>query len=145
MKVQSIYLAGAMGCYKDEPEKMNGWRLLATTILNSKANFKDVRLEIVNPVDYFNFEEPRRYKTQKEIFDFDLWQVVHSDLILVNLDRINDSAGTIIELYQANQISKIPVVAFGDDSDLHPWIRECINRIEDDLDGAIEYIDEFYL
>lgn len=144
MKIRSLYMAGAMGCYKDEPEKMNGWRLDSITLLNSKANFKGVKLEIVNPVDYFNFEEPRKYKTQEEIMDFDLWQVVHSDLILVNLDRINDSAGTIIELYQAKLLN-IPVVAFGDDSNLHPWIRECTNRIEDDLVGAVGYINEFYL
>lgn len=145
MKIKSVYLAGAMGCFKDNLEAMNGWRIKVTNYLNDYVDRIGRRLDIVNPVDYFNFIEPRKYKTQKEIMDFDLFHVKRSDLIIVNLDHINESAGTIIELYQANKISDIPVIAFGDNSNIHPWILECINRIEPDLQSAIEYINEFYL
>lgn len=143
MKVKNIYMAGAMGCFKDTPSLMKEWRNKATHLLNKYAEFKDTKLEIVNPVDYFNFDEIR-HKTESEVMNFDLWQVIHSDLILVNLDNIHNSPGTIIELYEAKR-SMIPVIAFGDDSNLHPWIRECINRIEDNLESAAKYINDFYL
>lgn len=143
MKIKSIYLGGAMGCFKDTPHLMKQWRTNATHLLNEYAKFRDIKLEIVNPIDYYNFDEVR-HQSEKEIMDFDLWQVVHSDLVLVNLDRIHDSPGTIIELYEAKR-SGIPVIGFGDDSSLHPWIRECINRIESNLDKATEYINEFYM
>lgn len=145
MKVRSVYLAGAMGCLKDNPEAMNGWRIKASNYLKDYAVLKGEKINIVNPVDFFNFIEPRKYKTQAEIMNYDLFHVKKSDLILVNLDHINESPGTIVELYQANKISDIPVVAFGKDDNVHPWILECVNRIETDLVSAIEYINEFYL
>ena len=143
MKVKSIYLAGAMGCFKDTPELMTKWRYKATKLLNLCAKNKDIKLEIVNPTEYFTFDIIR-HKSEKEIMEYDLWHVTHSDLILVNLDHIHDSPGTIIELYEAKR-NKIPVVAFSDDFKLHPWINECISRVEDNLENAIKYIDEFYL
>lgn len=143
MKVKSIYLAGAMGCFKDTPELMTEWRKQATKLLQHFTGIKDIKLEIINPVNYFNFDV-KRHKTEIEVMDFDLWQVTHSDLILVNLDRVHDSPGTIIEIYEAKR-NRIPVIVFGNSDNLHPWIRECINRIEDTLDDAVEYIYEFYM
>ena len=140
-----IYLAGKMSGLTYE--EMNDWRNRIKTKLIESANYLDTKVNIINPVMYYNFEE-KRHQTEIEVEEFDLAHVISSDLIIVNIDGLNDSIGTIIELHDAHYHNKIPVIAFGSKemyNNLHPWIKNDITRVERGIDDVVNYIKDFYL
>lgn len=140
-----IYLCGKMsGLNFDE---MNSWRKRVEDALKIKSGFTGTPITVVNPVVYYNFEE-KRHQTEIEVEEFDLAHVITSNIIIVNLDGLKDSIGTIIELHDAHYHHRIPVIAFGDRKlydELHPWIKNDITRVEDDIVGVVNYIRDFYL
>ena len=145
MKQLKIYEAGKMGGLTFS--EMNNWRVeLKNKLLNAAEN-ADYKLLVINPVDFYNFEE-RRFQSEEEVEDYDLAHVITSDIIIVNLDGLNTSDGSKIELHDGNFHNKIPVIAFGDAelyNNLHPWIKRDITRFEKNIDYVVEYIRDFYL
>lgn len=140
-----IYLAGKMSGLSFED--MNSWRVEMKNLLLYPMGYKDYKLTIINPIDYFNFEE-KRYQSDAEVEDYDLAHVISSDIIIVNLDGLNTSIGTGIELHDANYHHKIPVIAFGkkeDYNNLHPWIKRKITRVEETMDDVVSYVNDFYM
>lgn len=140
-----IYLAGKMSGLSFK--EMNEWRQELKEILNKCSENSNTRVNVINPVDFYNFEE-KRHQNELEVEEYDLAHVVSSNIIVVNLDGLSDSIGTIIELHDAKYHNKIPVIAFGDSSTykiLHPWIKNDITRVEDNIYGVAEYIQDFYL
>lgn len=147
MRELTIYLAGAMSNLTYE--QMNSWRVRLKKNILQEVLLYDVKARIINPVSYYNFEYPV-YKTEKEVMQFDLNLVRNSDIVIVNLDGLNTSIGTCIELYEAMK-NNIPVLAFGDIEtydetyeNLHPWIKECISRVDSSEKELIEYLKDFY-
>lgn len=129
--------------------EMNNWR--DETIEKFKQELYYLELtddvKIVNPVTYYNFETPR-HQTEIEVEEFDLAHVTSSDIVIVNLDGLSTSIGTVIELHDAHYHHKVPVIAFGKKSQydsLHPWVKNDITRVEDNIDDVIHYIIDFYL
>lgn len=140
-----IYLAGKMGGLSFD--EMIGWRKKVNQKLLKTAGFYNEKVNIINPVLYYNFEE-KRHQTEIEVEEFDLAHVISSDIIIVNLDGLSSSVGTIIELHDAHYHHKVPVIAFGDKElydNLHPWVKNDITRVEKDIDDVITYIQDFYL
>lgn len=146
--MKNIYLAGAMEVYAgtDEGER---WRK------DVKDYFKDDgRVHIISPVDFYNYN-CHFYKTNREVFKFDLRLVRQSDILLVNLKDIRKSIGTCIECYEAYK-NNIPVIGFIGEvfmeinipDIIHPWIHCCCDRIEsgeNSMYKALEYIEDYYL
>ena len=96
-----------------------------------------------NPVNFYNFEE-KRHKSEKEVMEFDLYNLRNSDIVIVNFNN-EKSIGTAMELMLAKEY-KIPVIAFGiNEKEIHPWLLECCTRICDSLREAVEYVVDFYL
>ena len=128
---------------KDNFDEGNKWRLQCKNALlycDCKYNVR-----VINPNDYFNFiEEPRRYQTQREIMEFDLNKVRNADLIIVNFnDKL--SLGTMSEIAIAYE-HRIPVIGLDvDKQELHPWQVEMCNRIFDNIDEMLNYVEDFYL
>lgn len=123
-------------------DEMNSWRMDIKHCLE----FND-GVQVINPCDYYNFENPT-HKSEREIMDFDLMHVISSDLIIVNVEGLNGSVGSIIEIYEARFNHKIPIIAFGSRTtyeNLHPWIKECISRYEESMDAAVDYVCNYYL
>ncbi len=123
------------------------WRLLAEKSTND--DFR--RALFVNPPEYYSYFK-KEHHTELEIMRWELEQIRSSDVVLLNLDGINDSVGTHIELGYINAINStqpktIFVVAFGgnDFKSLHPWIRESIFRHEPTMNAAINYIVDYIL
>ena len=145
MKQLKIYEAGKMGGLTFS--EMNNWRVeLKNKLLNAAEN-ADYKLLVINPVDFYNFEE-KRFQSEEEVEDYDLAHVITSNIIIVNLDGLNTSDGSKIELHDGNFHNKIPVIAFGDAelyNNLHPWIKRDITRFEKNIDDVVEYIRDFYL
>lgn len=127
-------------------DDMNSWRVEATQKLKAEANNTGKKIEIINPVMYYNFTE-RKHQSEIEVEEFDLAHVISSNIIIVNLHGLYSSIGTIIEIHDAHYHHKIPVIAFGDEeiyNNLHPWIQNSITRVENNIDDVVEYISDFY-
>lgn len=79
--------------------------------------------------------------------NFDLSKVRESNIVVVDLDGLDTSIGSIIECYEAFK-NNIPVLAFGSENDykkLHPWIKCCITRHDRLYKETISYIKDFYM
>lgn len=143
MKEIQIYLAGKMSglSYKEQ----NEYRVIIKRQLEQAAKWGGVKTRVINPVDYYNFANPL-HQSESEIMDYDLARVEESKLIIVNIDGLNTSDGSKIEVYDAWK-HKIPVIAYDEKGlyeELHPWTKRCITRVEPTLDSLIEYVRNFY-
>lgn len=140
-----IYAAGKMMGL--DLKEMNEWRVNLKTILNNLVELKDnYEIDLINPVDFYNLEN-KAHKSEKEVMRFDLAHVKSSDIIVVNLENVNTSVGTCIELYEAYK-QEIPILAFGTDEtyeQTHPWLKECVTRVESNIIGLCNYIFDFYM
>lgn len=144
MKELKVYLAGRMSGLTFED--MNRWREYLKNALNSAAEYRGYKINVINPVDFYNFESVK-FQNDKEVKDFDLAHVLSSDVVVVSLEGLSVSDGTKYELHDARK-ANIPVIAFGNRKlyeDLHPWTKDNITRVEKDMDDVIEYIKDFYM
>ena len=148
MKEYQIYLCGGMGKFgKNEFDKGNSWRVycgkeLRDFVKNWRTN---CTVKVHNPNDYYNFlQNPPLYDNQREVMEFDLNLVRHSDLIIINFNDVY-SLGSMAELAIAYE-KRIPVIGLNIDRQvLHPW-QECMcNRIFNDIDELLDYVEDFYL
>lgn len=128
---------------KDNFEEGNKWRIYCKDTLEKYEC--DYKAKVINPNDYFNFfEEPCTYKSEKEIMEFDINKVRHSDLIICNFNDVY-SLGTMSELAIAYE-NRIPIIGLNTDHQkLHPWQIEFCTRIFDDIDELLDYVEDFYL
>ena len=143
MRDYSIYLAGGMGKFgKENFDKCNNWRKYCKNILEKFESNKKVT--VINPNDYFNFVDEPRYKTEKEVMEFDLYKVRESDLVIINFNDMY-SLGSMAELAIAYE-RRSPVIGLDIDSQsLHPWQVEMCSRIFNDVDEMLDYVEDFYL
>lgn len=144
MKELVIYESGKMSGLSYEA--MNTWRKSFSTIIKQVAENSGTNVRVINPVMYYNFDFPR-HKSELEIMNFDLAKVRESNLVVVNLEGLNTSIGSIIECYEAYK-NNIPVLAFGNNDDypeLHPWVQCCITRHDKNYQECINYIRDFYM
>jgi nucleoside 2-deoxyribosyltransferase len=153
-----IYLAGCEGYYINnfpDYKYYLDWRQEADFWLNNNSNDN---VTIINPCDYYDYKA-NYHKSEAEVRRFLLNKVRHSDIVLVNLDHIKDSAGTMNEIFVANELN-IPVIGFYEFSNKdtflcdnryleEPWIMDACHRIEDSestaLLDAMIYIRDYYL
>lgn len=138
-----IYLAGKMSGLSFE--ESDEWRRDFKGVFKREMNYDTMHYTIINPNDYYNFKNPS-HQNEREVMQYDLNHVRSSDIVVVNLEDINTSIGTAIELYVAAQ-NNIPVLAWGSDEEwriTHPWLKECISRVESDVCSLCNYIFEYY-
>lgn len=140
METIKIYLSGGMGNLSLEEQSRWRQQVIDSIRFNYECEKKAV---FFNPVDYYNFEEVR-YKTQKEVMNFDLNGLRHSDLVIVNFNDPS-SLGTCAELAIAYDM-KIPIIGINkDNKELHPWLECFCDRMCYSLKEAVEYVADFYL
>ena len=138
MKDFKIYLCGGMsGLSIDE---QNIWREVCKEWLLSQEC--DYNVTVINPCDYFSFFN-KRHQSEREIMNYDLNHVRTSNLLLTYFNAPN-SIGSAIEMYLAKELH-IPVIGINKGNEIHPWILECVDRMFDNENDALEYIREFYL
>lgn len=141
MEKVRIYLSGGMGNLSFEEQTK--WR---QQVINA-IKFGDYHYEkkpiFFNPINYYNFEEVR-YRSEKEVMEFDLNALRNSDLVIVNFNDPN-SLGTCAELAIAYDM-KIPIIGINKDGKkLHPWLTEFTMRMCDNVKEAVEYTVDFFL
>ena len=140
METVKIYLSGGMSNVSFEEQSK--WRQQIMDAIKYNYDCEKKAL-FFNPVNYYNFKE-KRHKTEKEIKEFDLYNLRKSDLVIVNFND-KDSHGTDWELAIAEE-HNIPIVAFGvDGKDIYSWSLDACNRICDSLKECVEHVVDFYL
>lgn len=145
MSEYRIYLAGAMSgtSYKEQTE----WRQTFKNSILDLAN-KDLfdinpKVKIFNQCEYYN-DYDKTHKTEHEIFEFDLYNLKRSDLVVANLNR-QRSIGTSMEIAIARE-NRIPVIGLHEnDDELHPWLSECCVRVCKSMDELVWYVVDYYL
>ena len=128
---------------KDNFEKSNTWRIYCkNTLENCEC---DYTVKAINPNDYFNFkEEQPKYVSQREIMELDLHKLRNSNLVIVNFNDMY-SLGSMSELAIAYD-RRIPIIGLNaNKQELHPWQIEMCNRIFDDMDEMLDYVEDYYL
>ncbi len=144
MRDYIIYTCGGMGKFgKENFDKGNVWRRYCKQALETYEC--EYRVRVINLNDYFNFiDEPPQYKSQSEVMNLDLHKLRNSDLIIVNFNDMY-SLGSMAELAIAHE-RRIPVIGLDiDNQTLHPWQQCMCERIFNDLDKMLDYIQDFYL
>ena len=128
---------------KENFKESNTWRIYCkNTLENCEC---DYNVKAVNPNDYFNFvEEPPRYVNQREVMELDLNKLKKSDLVITNFNDIY-SLGSMAELAIAYD-RHIPIIGLDvNKQELHPWQIEMCNRIFEDIDEMLDYVEDYYL
>ena len=139
-----IYTAGGMGKFgKEHFDECNKWRKYCKQALeNCECDYK---VKVVNPNDFFNFvDEPPLYKSQSEVMRFDLHKLRNSDLVVINFNDMY-SLGSMSEVAIAYDRG-IPVIGLDENNqNLHPWQVCMCERIFNNIDEMLDYIEDFYL
>ena len=139
-----VYLCGGMGKFgKDNFDEGNKWRKYCKQTLEThECNYK---VTAINPNDYFNFvDEPPHYKSQNEVMRLDLHKLRNSDLVIANFNDMY-SLGSMSEIAIAYDRG-IPVIGLNEENqELHPWQVCMCERIFNNIDEMLDYIEDFYL
>lgn len=144
MEIVKIYLAGAMSglTLKEQLE----WRKEFISLVQKSYGYINPRkiARFFNPPEYYNYEN-KLHKSEREVFEFDLYNLRQSDIVVVNFNNPN-SIGTAMELMYAKQLGK-PVVGIstGSGNNLHPWLIECTTRMCTSLKEATQYVEDFFI
>lgn len=144
--MKKIYTCGKMSgiSFSEQME----WRLRIECEVKKILDFGQ-NVKFVHPPMFYNYEENYQ-KSEREILEWEMAQVHDCDIVIVNLDGIDSTVGSHMELGAVQGINRfgdkhIFVVGLGKDDGLHPWIKETCIRIEDDYAKAAEYIVEYLL
>lgn len=140
METVKIYLSGSMcGVSWEEQSK---WRQNIMDAINYQYEH-DKNVCFFNPVNFYNFKD-KQQKTEREVMEFDLYNLRNSDIVIVNYNNIW-SIGTAMELILAKEMHK-PVIGWNSSGEkLHPWLAECTTRLCDDMRETVEHVVSFYL
>lgn len=137
------YLAGGMSNLSYE--EMRNWRNVVIDKIDKIVLDTDTAVYPVyfNPVEYYNpFED--FHKNEREPFEYDLYNLRKSDLVIVNFNSPN-SIGTAMEIAIARE-NRIPIVGLNEEeNELHPWIVESCVRICDTMDELVDYVTDYFL
>jgi nucleoside 2-deoxyribosyltransferase len=133
------YLAGAITCHDRNNliGKATHWREIATHLL------KNEKIETFNPM--CNYYINKEFDSKGVVLQ-NLLYLQKSDLILVDLECIEISPGTLWEIYLSWYMKK-PVIAFGKlNTDIinQPHVNAAINMRFEFLDEACDYIRSMY-
>ena len=128
---------------KENYDKSNSWRKYCEKSFNSNDGL--YRANVINPNNYFGFNvDIPQYKTEDEVMRLDLHKLRNSDLVIVNFNDMY-SLGSMAEIAIAYDRG-IPVIGLNEnDQELHPWQICMCERIFDNIDVMLDYIEDFYL
>lgn len=105
--------------------------------------------EFIHPPRFYNYEQ-KQHQSEREILEWEMAQVHDSDIVVVNLNQIDTTIGSHMELGAVQAINMfgdkhIFVIGIGKAENLHPWIKEVCMRIEENESDAALYIKDYLL
>jgi len=134
-----VYLAGP--CFFEEDEG-KGWRSKAEQMLKTATADKDIKIKVINPTDFFTYSEAQ-HQSDTQVKKYYMDQILHSRLILCNLDRTRTSPGTAEELQYAVD-HDIPIISFETGDEVYPWLKVDSQCVFGSMLQAIDYIVDYY-
>lgn len=135
-QIQNIFLSGCMSYYYDNNKSnlAEDWRNEAIRRLGDKFN-------IFNPC--VNYNENINYEPRGIVYQ-NITYLNKADLVILNVNKLGESPGTLFELY-ASFFKHKPVISFGNSVLLdQPHVHEVITMHFIDLDSACDYIENMY-
>lgn len=144
--MKKIYTCGKMSGISFQ-EQME-WRSNVEHEVRIRTYY-DFDVKFIHPPMFYNYEE-NNHQSEREILEWEMAQLHDCDIVVVNLDGIEDTTGSHMELGAVQGINMfgdkhIFVIGLGKDENLHPWIRESCIRIEEDPDKVADYICNYLL
>ena len=141
METCRMYLAGGMtGLTQEEQTK---WRTRFQDAIKFGNYDYEKKPIFFDPTQNYSIFE-QEHKSEREVFEYDLYNLKRSDLVVVNFNAPK-SIGTAMELAIAKE-NNIPVIGLNkDNTELHPWILECCTRVCGDFREFVEYVVKFFL
>lgn len=139
-----IYLAGAITYYEinNELYKAMNWRNKATQkLLELNTDICDNKFDWFDPMD--NYEENQNYNYNSIVLQ-NKHYLDECDLMIVNLDKLEYSPGTLFEIFYYYTNHK-PIIAFGETKLIEqPHVNRSITEWFPDLNSVIKYIKNMY-
>lgn len=149
MKQYKIYTAGKMGGLSFE--KQIEWRLSLERAVHNLMQYKEANVQVcfVHPPLFYRYGE-NLHKSEREAMQWDINQIRDSAIVVVNLDQIESSVGTCMEMGYIEALNSmsthhIYVIGIGNSKNHHPWITEIQFRQEPNIDDAARYIVDYLL
>ncbi len=141
-KTFKIFTCGSsFDAYEDKD-----WRNKFERMLHQSTD-KDVTF--VHPPYYYEYlDNTELLESANAHLKWETNHILNSDVIVINTDRIADSAQCEIELaielgfiLGANRTGRnITVVGFGEKEIEHPWIQSCFSHFEKTMEDTVDYI-----
>lgn len=140
MERLKVYEAGAC---RHIPDEGRAWREQATKMLEQAAEWKNVQVSVINPLDFFTYAENKQ-KSHKQVKKFYMNKIKTCDVVLCNLEGTDYSPGTAQEIQYAVD-HEIPIVGFGT-NDAYPWLSDvdCDVTFEK-ITEAVDYIRDYFM
>ena len=118
-------------------EESNVWRKYIEDELRYDA-------DVFNPNMYYNYEHPDDYDNDREVMKFDIYNLEHSDIVIVNFN-VPGSIGTAMEVALASMSNK-PIIGLNEKyNEIHPWLKSLCWKMFDDINELIDYVKTYYL
>lgn len=139
MKTYKIFTAGKMGGLSYDQQI--AWRREIEDLIR-KATTKSVAF--VHPPMFYQYKE-NDPQNNVESMNWEISQLIDSDILIVDLNNISYSIGTHIELGIAEAVNKIAqknifIVGVGKPDTNHPWIVNGMFHCEETPEDAADYI-----
>lgn len=139
METIRIYLAGPS--YFEEDEGAS-WRSKAVQMFKTATEDKPYTVKVINPLEFFSYSEIK-HQSDTQVKQYYMDQILHSRLVLCNLDHTRTSPGTAQELQFAAD-NKIPIISFSSDDEVYPWLKVDSQVVFSSMLQAIDYIVDYY-
>lgn len=100
----------------------------------------------IHPPLYFDYSSPNQEMAKQ----WEINQLINSDIAVFNLSNIHSSFGTVMELGIIEGINrirekKIFVVGIGKPNIEHPWLESALFKRVDTVEDAAEFIVDYLL
>lgn len=136
-----IFTSGKMGGFSYQ-EQM-AWRKELEHKVN---NISPQSTTFIHPPTFFDYNS----QNQEMAKQWEINQLINSDIVVVNLNEIDKSIGTLMELGIIEGVNrvrdkKIYVVGIGDMYIEHPWLNTTFFKQVSTIDDAAEFIVDYLL
>ena len=134
-----IYLSGGMSNLSLNEQL--AWRIKFQHLAD--RFYSEHHIECFIPPYYYNYED-KMPESEKEAFEYDLYRLRHSDVVVANFN-VPKSIGTAYEIAVARE-NRIPIVGINEaHNEIHPWLVESCLKIFDTLESAAKYVGEYLI
>lgn len=142
-KTYKIFTSGAMGGLTFSQQMK--WRISLENKIKKRLQKLDDKPKItfIHPPEFFDYDFP----DQNVVQEWEINQLMDSDIVVFNLSNIKDSIGTHMELgvvYALNKLSSkhITTIGIGKPNTNHPWIKTfyCLDNESKAADFICKYL-----